>query len=296
MRTTPPWRSLFSLGILILLLTGAALVLQKKSIVTADPVFLSVASRGTAYYELAKVIEQTLKDTPGETMTGQLLGGISPQHLPTAIPVHARFYNTLKNMAAPETIVIIGPDHRSLAHSDLVISLADYVTPFGRVQVDRELAQKLLSGRPEEEDQPFENEHAIISQVLFISTVFPDAKIVPILAKSSLTQAVAREFGEFLGNSLGENQIVIASIDFSHNLTAEAAFAIDRVAASLLAKLTPESTRGVDSDSTQSLIALTSAMLVAEAKDFNLLEVENSATFTGNPDNTTGYVTGIYSK
>ena len=225
------------------------------------------------------------------------LGGVTSHGNPTAIPLLAEFYQELRASGDVGTFVILGPDHFERSGVNIAASHASFVTPFGTLQSDEELLVRIeKSGLAMRDETAFDREHSIHSQLLFISKLFPNAKIAPIIFRSSATNEEAAAFGKQLANLLGPNDFIVASVDFSHYLPKEQARSLDYLAASALGSLNQGRVGSIDADSPQALSAFTAAMSAVGATQSGGLETYNSADLFGSSDYTTGYVFGFFEK
>jgi len=83
--------------------------------------------------------------------------------------------------AKPETVVIFGAVHGPDPNSASVYSRGEWDTPLGSLQVDEELAARLVALRPIVDDPvPHRYEHAIEVQLPLLKYILPDVRIVPI--------------------------------------------------------------------------------------------------------------------
>ena len=225
-------------------------------------------------------------------------GVIVSHHVPTALPAIMTGYRTLAAGLVPSTIkriIVVGPDHRDRATHPFVTTRGLFGTPFGTLAVDQEAVSQLLrEGLVDLEEEPFQAEHSIGVQAILGRYFFPKAEIVPIVIRSSATADQAAALGLLLAQLINSETVMVASVDFSHYFGEDQARALDQESASRLIENTPATVRLVRSDSTQSLIALKTAMDRVGRGEFTLLRVDNSAEWTGNRNWTTGYVTGIY--
>jgi len=207
----------------------------------------------------------------------------------------AEFYAKLKNSRDVKTFIILGPDHVDGGRGDISVSKADFSTPFGSLEPNLEIIESLEnSGFVIHDETPFDQEHSIHSQLLFIGRLFPDAKIVPLVFRSSATNGFARAFGSVMSEYLDENVFIVASVDFTHYLSEEQARPIDELSGSILSAINAKSAGLIESDSPQSLSALVSALEEKQANDLSDLGIFNTADFSDNQDYTTGYVTGFW--
>jgi AmmeMemoRadiSam system protein B len=148
----------------------------------------------------------------------EFIGGIVP---------HAGWYysgsiacnviHALSKGTAPEVIMLFGmhlhPD------SDLYIMTGGaWETPFGEIEIHRELAEKLL-GRFDfqvETGRRHHTDNTIELQLPFIKYLFPDVKIVPIGAPPTTTSLDVGRTVADIASELGLRIKVIGSTDLTH--------------------------------------------------------------------------------
>ncbi len=119
----------------------------------------------------------------------------------------------------PETIVIIGPSHTGTGMPVSVWDKGVWVTPFGTVSIDEELASFFLDNY-DYADQNYDahlNEHSIEIQLPLLQYVYGrDIKIVPI-AMMDQRKETAFEIGKVFNSMKDEKKILfIASSDLNH--------------------------------------------------------------------------------
>ena len=222
-------------------------------------------------------------------------GGVVPHHIPTAIPVLAEFYAKLKKSRGVNTFIILGPDHIDRGAGDVSISRAVFMTPFGALYPDLRIADELeKTGFVMHGEAPFEREHSIHAQTLLIASVFPEAKIVPLVFRSSMSNESAQEFGKVLARHLNSDTFLVASVDFSHYLSESQARPLDELSASVLRRFDVDAPELVEADSTQAIAALISALNEQGARDTADIRVFNTSDFSENSDFTTGYISGFF--
>jgi poly-gamma-glutamate synthesis protein (capsule biosynthesis protein) len=231
----------------------------------------------------------------GKVDLDNVMGGVVSHHVPTTIPTLADFYIRLRNTRSVKTFVILGPDHTDASMGDINVSKADFVMPFGTLKPDLNLIAKLeKSGYAVNDEKPFDQEHSVGSQMLLISKLFPDARIVPIILRSSLTNETAKAFGRVLAQSVDENTFIVASVDFSHYLSERQARPIDYLSANVLGALNLNSTNLIEADSVQSLTTLMSYLDAKGASQYADLQIRNTGDYNDDKDYTTGYVFGFW--
>lgn len=280
---------------LAVLIAGAAFYFKNDSnLEVRNPNLIHV----TKYTQEAGYVEDTVaKFQNAEKLEfSDTFGGITSHHVPTAFPLLAEFYSRLKNTKNIDTFIILGPDHWEKGRADVSISKADFVTPFGKLSPDVDMINKLEESRFVVHDEsPFED-HSIHSQLLFIAKLFPDAKIVPIVFRSSTANEYAEKLGDLIASLSGPNTFVVGSVDFSHYLNEEQARPLDARSATILAGIDPRLAGLTRADSPASLTALVAAVKKMGATasipigDGSF----NSADFSNVDDFTTGYVVQFF--
>lgn len=134
----------------------------------------------------------------------------------------------------PETVVIMGPNHRGVGARYGVFGEGAWRTPLGDVAVDETLAAAILEAAPflENDASSHVYEHSIEVQLPFLQYRRSDVKIVPIsisehdyvrLVKLGRAIAAAAE-------SSGAEPLVLASSDMTHYEDADSAARKDRMA------------------------------------------------------------------
>lgn len=142
----------------------------------------------------------------------------------------------------------------------------------------QEIGDEAITFNPSFDDQ------TISALTPYLHNTFPRAHIVPVLLKRELTleecQDLARKISHIPGNNL-----VVASIDFSHYLTSAEAQKRDQ---ETLARLNNRDYAGIlqlGSDYLDSNAALVTAMLYFESHGLNKIEILNNTNsgLRGNP-------------
>lgn len=167
------------------------------------------------------------KQASQELIRKKAVAAIAPHH-DLAAEYTAELFSKLSNSEI-KTVIIIGPNHENSGTADAITGVIDYRLLDGFVATDKDWVawlsrEKLAVSEPEN----FKNEHSIYALVPFVKYYFPEAKIVPIILKSSLLQEQALKLGnaiagQIVANNLVESTLVIGSIDFSHYLSTEQA-------------------------------------------------------------------------
>lgn len=133
-------------------------------------------------------------------------------------PVAASAYAKIDPGKSFERIFIIGSSHHVLLNGASVYSLGDYQTPLGKVEVDTELAGRLIKQSKLIEFNPaaHEKEHSIEVQLPFLQYHLKKPfKIVPIVIGTQ-SDETCQELAEILAPYLTPENLFVISSDFSH--------------------------------------------------------------------------------
>ena len=205
-------------------------------------------------------------------------GGIVSHHFFVASEI-ASFFAKMKNQEV-DTFVILGPNHFGAGNSDILISKYPYNTPWGILEPDEKIIEELLKEKfIENEEFPFEKEHSISSLVGFIKYFFPDSKIAPIILKKNVSPIEAELLAEKLTNVLGENSVVLSSVDFSHHLNRIAAQFHDEASISVIENFDYERIYNLEIDSPPSIYTLLKYLEKKESQKMIYKNI-NSAVFS----------------
>jgi len=120
----------------------------------------------------------------------------------------------------PETVIVLGPNHRGFGSPVAIMSEGEWETPLGRVPIDESLAKKLLqvSSLIEEDEKAHQREHSLEVQIPFLQYGYNgNFKIVPIcLTDQRFITSVS--LGDAILSVIRDkpNTLLIASTDFTH--------------------------------------------------------------------------------
>ena len=129
-------------------------------------------------------------------------------------PVAAHAYKELADDGIFDTAVILGPNHTGYGYPVSLWAGAGWNTPLGEVEINKELAQRLLGKVIKADETAHIYEHSIEVQLPWLQHLYKKVKIVPI---TMLAQDIetARAVGKAISQA-GDNLIIIASSDFTH--------------------------------------------------------------------------------
>jgi len=163
------------------------------------------------------MLDKLFKDTK-KTVKRDVIGLVAP---------HAGYLYSGKTAAKTyaqiskkyDSVIILGPDHTGMAEA-VSVSTEDWKTPLGEVKVDKELAEKIISGSDiiiEDEDAHM-YEHSIEVQLPFLQHILKDFRFVPIIIPhKDINLDKLKEVADAISDATeGKNVLVIASSDLTH--------------------------------------------------------------------------------
>jgi AmmeMemoRadiSam system protein B len=129
-------------------------------------------------------------------------------------PVAAHAYKALADDGIFDTAVILGPNHTGYGYPVSLWVGDGWNTPLGEVEINEDLAQRLLGKIIKADETAHIYEHSVEVQLPWLQHLYKKVKIVPI---TMLAQDIetARAVGKAISHA-GNNLIVIASTDFTH--------------------------------------------------------------------------------
>ena len=198
-----------------------------------------------------------------------------------------------------ETFIILGPNHTGQGRPLSIMSTGRWKTPLGEVQIDSDLAKKILSLCPnlKEDTLAHQYEHSIEVQLPFLQYYRPDVKIVPIMLAVSEPE-VLKSLGKAIAQAVretGRDAVVLASSDMSHYEAQKTARLKDRQAILAVLDLNPEELlkRVKENNITMCGYAPAAAMLWAALEmgtlKAELIKYQTSGDVTGDIDSVVGY-------
>ncbi|MFQ5990021.1 MAG: AmmeMemoRadiSam system protein B [Candidatus Methylomirabilales bacterium] len=201
------------------------------------------AVAGMFYPDGAKVLRREVEDLlPG--------GGEEVEALGVVVPHAGYLYSgrvagaVYARVQAPETCVILGPNHIGLGAGAALMTAGTWQTPLGEETIDTELARAILdrSRVLEEDDRAHRKEHSIEVQLPFLQVRFPSMPFVPICLYSH-EYGACQDVGQAVAAAIqasGKRVLLIASTDMSHYISQELAERKDRMAMETILDLDPE--------------------------------------------------------
>ncbi|KKW22890.1 MAG: hypothetical protein UY65_C0013G0008 [Parcubacteria group bacterium GW2011_GWA2_51_12] len=191
----------------------------------------------------------------------------------------------------PGRIVIIGPDHFGASKYDISVSKLPYETPFGTLQPDEEIIERLEKVGVFRDEDAFVHEHSISALVGSIKAVFPETKIVPLILDRNIYFGKLEQLAAVLDEILPDDSLVVASVDFSHHLNRFASDFHDLKSIATIQSFDYESIKNLEIDSPPSIFTLLKYLELRGAQRM-IYKNTNQAYISGNlgSEDVTSYV------
>jgi AmmeMemoRadiSam system protein B/AmmeMemoRadiSam system protein A len=150
----------------------------------------------------------------------------------------------LSHIKFKDTFVVLGPNHTGRGQPFSIMTEGTWETPLGEVQIDSELARKLVSMSHylKEDRLAHEYEHSIEVQIPFLQYFKADVKIVPIILSTGdgeICKGIGRDIGRAL-RELKKEAVILASSDMNHYESQKVTQKKDRQAIDAILNLDPD--------------------------------------------------------
>lgn len=194
----------------------------------------------------------------------------------------------------PQRIVILGRSHRAYFGGASIYAEGGFETPLGVSPVDAAFASALVDAMSSTSTEPHLAEHALEVLLPFVQVCFGETPIVPVLFGDEPGAWHAR-FGQYLAETMGEEDLLLASTDLSHFLTEREANAIDR--RSLDTMMQQDCTtfcEGLHAETCSmcggpAVVAAMAYAVARGARDWRLLDYRTSAAASHDTSRVVGY-------
>lgn len=236
--------------------------------------------------ELEEMIDNFLSQTKSLEIGGEIFGFLLP-HAGYIFsgPVAAFGFKTIAGRDF-DTVIIIGDSHYERFDGVSIWPRGFWETPLGKIEIDEELAQKILSASKRfiTRDSAHLWEHSIEVQLPFLQKTLKNFKILPIIfgSEDEDWEELARVILENIKN---KKVLIIASSDLSHYLSYEEAREIDQQTLKAISDLDAQNLEVCARDSVKTLIEIGKS-LGAKTK---LLKYANSGDTSGDKSQVVGY-------
>ena len=154
-----------------------------------------------------------------ERLPDEIFGGLVPHAgWVCSGAVAGKTFKAIKYKGDVDTFVLFGAVHQYGVNRPAIFASGSWETPIGTIEVDEELAEKIIesSNVIESSPQAHLSEHSIEVQVPFIRKLFPKAKIVPIMTPPDSS---AIQVGADVTKAISQSDkkvVCVGSTDLTH--------------------------------------------------------------------------------
>jgi AmmeMemoRadiSam system protein B len=211
---------------------------------------------------------------------------------------------TVSRIKFKDTFIIIGPSHSGLGKPFSVMVEGTWRTPLGDVEIDTELAGKIVSVSKylEADEEAHREEHAVEVQLPFLQYFKQDFRIVPIILAGDGAAAYP-EIGKDIARAVRELKrevVIMASGDMTHYEPQAAAKENDLYAVEAMLKLDVAEltrryrSRRISMCAYPPLVCLMTAAKELGATGAELVKYQTSGDATGDKESVVGYAGVIF--
>ena len=221
---------------------------------------------------------------------------ILPHHL-TARALIADLVQQLPK-TEPATIVLLGPDHQNAGSTFFTSTASDWESGGLHYSIDHALTERLHEqGIALPNDEVIRQEHSVLIPMAFLARQYPQSRFVLLAVRGGFDQAAIQALATELHQKLGQNDLVIASVDFSHYQSLAQAEEEDRQSLRMLEAGNADVLQTIPADSPASLAVTMRFAQLRGASKLTILQHQNSAQILGDPalQSTTSYFTAVFS-
>ena len=149
---------------------------------------------------------------------------------------------TISSIKIPETVIIIGPNHRG--HGDRVaLSTIPWEMPFAKVPIDNQVCDLILAHcqHVTVDEQAHKHEHSLEVQLPFLQVSQKNLHIVPMVV-SHIPYLLCEEVGSAIAKAIkicAKDILIVASSDMSHYESRKKAETMDKLALRCLEQMDP---------------------------------------------------------
>jgi AmmeMemoRadiSam system protein B len=213
-------------------------------------------------------------------------------------PVAANGFYKIASDGKPDTIIILGPNHRGFGEDVSIMVEGKWKTPLGELEIDTEIAENILKNSKiiRNDEKAHQYEHSIEVQLPFIQYIFgKNTKFIPIcMTRQDINTDI--EIAQSICSSVVDKDIlIIASSDFTHYEPQEYAENVDKQAVNAILEFNPKKLYDMIYQQNLSMCGpgpITVMLVVCEtlgAKKAELLKYATSGDVSGMYDQVVGY-------
>ena len=158
-------------------------------------------------------------------------------------PVAANGFFIAFNYFKPDTIIVLGPNHRGFGEDISIMVEGKWKTPLGELEIDTDIAENILKNSKiiKNDKKAHQYEHSIEVQLPFIQYIFgKDIKFVPICMTRQDIDTDIEIAKSICSSVVDKNILIIASSDFTHYEPQEYAENVDKQAINAILEFNPK--------------------------------------------------------
>lgn len=211
----------------------------------------------------------------------------------------AWIFRSAAERSPPDAVILIGPNHDDEGYAQVLTSELAWATPFGTVHPDHDRIHALIGdGLVSVDEAVLSTEHSVAGIMPAIAYYLPGARVVPLIIRADAGVEDAERLGRALASQLDGTTLLVAAVDFSHDLTSSAAQRNNAVTLAALRAGDRATLFTLDNrylDSPESIAVMMAAMKSVGSGPFTLTADTNSAAMRGDElAPTTSYLVGYY--
>ena len=220
-------------------------------------------------------------------------------------PVAAHGFYKIAIDGKPDTIIILGPNHRGFGADVSIMIKGKWKTPLGEIEVDKDIAKNILNNSEiiKDDYKAHQYEHSIEVQLPFIQYIFGnDIKFVPICMTRQDVNTDIEIARSICSAIIDRNILIIASSDFTHYESQEYAQSMDRQAIKTILEFNTEKLYDIIYRQNLTICGpgpITTMLIACRtlgAKNAKLLKYVTSGDVTGMYEQVVGYTSIIIQK
>ena len=220
-------------------------------------------------------------------------------------PVAANGFYKIALDGKPDTIIILGPNHRGFGEDISIMVDGKWKTPLGELEIDTNIAESILRNSKiiRNDKKAHQYEHSIEVQLPFIQYIFGNnIKFVPICMTRQDVNTDIEIAQSICSSVVDKNVLIIASSDFTHYEPQEYAENIDKQAIDAILEFNPKKLYDIIYQQRLTMCGpgpITVMLIACEtlgAKKAELLKYATSGDVSGMYDQVVGYASLIMSK
>lgn len=210
---------------------------------------------------------------------------------------------TLAQVVIPETVMLIGPNHRGQG-SPVSLSSDTWMMPFGPVPCEQSLCHDLVNRSPtfRIDEAAHRYEHSLEVQLPFLQRMQTQLRIVPLVV-SRLSYALCEELAQTIAKAITAHEgkvLIVASTDMNHYESRQKTEIKDRMALHCIEQFKPEELYRTVQDEQITMcgvVPVVIAMLAAQALGGGIAELvgyTDSGQISGDTRQVVGYAGVIF--